>query len=179
DVSWRSAKGTNETWVEHSSELRDVTGNVLRGGSSSLGSLFYFRPPTAPDWVPYSSSLWGTLWPDENAWRLKLEFKRTSGFAPEELVTFKVPVPADGSSNAAPVVKTFGRMELVLTEFTRNTNLVQQGSRWGGLAANPVGQIGLELHNGPAGVVVDYLKMTTDAGDVETQGSSRRAAGSS
>lgn len=39
----------------------------------------------------------GSLWPDERAWRLRYEFSRKSGFAPDELWTVRdVPVPRKG-----------------------------------------------------------------------------------
>ena len=103
DFSVRSSRGTNEVWVLESAELSDATGNVLRNTATSFSSTMMafagYNPPQQFDWAAYSEDISGTLWPDEAAWRLKLEFKRASGFAPEEVVTFKnVPVPGVGTN---------------------------------------------------------------------------------
>lgn len=106
DVSLSSPRGTNEAWVLNSAEISDATGNVLRANLfvSSFDLLWGYSRPQQPGKTACSESIRGTLWPDEPAWRLRLEVKRASGFAPEEIVTFKnVPVPAVGTTNATAI----------------------------------------------------------------------------
>jgi len=119
DVSLTSARGTNEEWVVQSAELSDATGNVLASPSNVGSSGGNVSPMTFMG--EYRLSLPGTLWPDEAAWRLKLELKRKSGFAPDELVTFKnVPVPKIGITNFPPITNMVGGVQLVLKEFVEN-----------------------------------------------------------
>ena len=101
DVSLSSPRGTNETWVLNSAEISDATGNVLRNRNWFLSSINLHMgslPPQQSGKTSYSESIGGMLWPDEAAWRLKLEFKRAVGFAPEEVVTFNN-VRAGGGNN--------------------------------------------------------------------------------
>jgi hypothetical protein len=121
DFSVRSSRGTNEVWVLESAELSDATGNVIRDRSfRSFGILFNdYNRPQKFGWASYSESIIrGMLWPDGAAWRLKMEFKRASGFASEEVVTFKnVPVPAMGTTNTTPISKNAGGIQVVLKKF--------------------------------------------------------------
>jgi hypothetical protein len=73
--SLASPAGADAIWALHCADLSDPGGNHLR-------RYWYKRD----DW-PYQI-LEGTLWPAEAAWRLKLEFKRKSGFTAAELITF-------------------------------------------------------------------------------------------
>ncbi len=77
------------------------------------------QTPTISDatgnrWSPYRNSekvdsSWGTngtaefmgaLWPSEDAWRLKAEVARTSGFSPDEVWNVALPIPAAGAVTA-------------------------------------------------------------------------------
>jgi hypothetical protein len=163
DVSFRSPRGTNEVWAVQSAELSDATGNVLRSQSFRYSSPTFFsgffRPPES-GWTGYRESVVGTLWPDEAAWRLKLEVKRASGFAPDEIVTFKnVPVPAVGTTNKTHITKTAGGIQVVLTKFQRWTNLDTNRL--------PDSEATIELPGKPKGVAVDFAGMKTDAGHAE------------
>ena len=120
----------------------------------------------------YRLSIPGTLWPDEAAWRLKLELKRKSGFAPEELVTFKnVPVPQIGKTNFAPITNMVGGVQIVLRTFVENGDRTK--IRYpGGTNANfsvidrtPETMVAVELPDHPEGVAVDFVKMIADTGE--------------
>jgi hypothetical protein len=163
DVTLSSTRGTNETWALHCAELSDATGNVLRQESRNV-FLEYHIPPKPS----FTSSIPGTLWPDEAAWRLKLEFKRASGFAPEEIVTFKdVPVPAVGTTNYPGLTMTAGGIRVVLTKFVRYPNIIANA---GGMY-DEVSQVTFELPGKPKGVAMDFLEMKADAGEAEKYGS--------
>jgi hypothetical protein len=158
DFSFSSPRGTNEVWAPQSAELSDATGNVLvakafRGGLQSA----------------HSESIRGTLWPDEAAWRLKLEVKRAGGYAPEEMVTFSnVPVPAVGKSNTTAITKLAGGIPIALTEFEHKPDITVN---MGGLY-DMTSRVRVELPGKPAGVAIDFLNMTAEAGAAEQYGSS-------
>ncbi len=115
--SLRSAKGASEQWVLHATELSDATGNQLRCLSENMvywlrGDLKY---PNATGWAGYGESLPGMPWPDEAAWRLKLELKRVRGFDPLEMVTIKnIPVPKAGTTNSLFLTNTAGNVQIIL-----------------------------------------------------------------
>jgi hypothetical protein len=170
DVSLISWRGTNEAWVLNSAEISDATGNVLRNNSfhSSINVFRGYSGPQQPGKTVCSETIRGTLWPDEPAWRLKLEVKRAVGFAPEEVVTFKnVPVPAVGATNATTITKKVGGIQIVLTKFARRPNITMNALGMYEMTS----QIWVELPRKPAGVALDFLKMTTDAGEAEQYGS--------
>ncbi len=62
------------------------------------------------------------LWPSEQAWQLKFESARTSGFPPDTLLTFKnVPLGLVNSSNAVGWTTNFAGVTLTLAGITRCT----------------------------------------------------------
>ena len=67
--AYHSPRGTNERWEISDAELSDATGNVLRDSGWPGGKRVDFV---------------GTLWPDEAAWRLKLELTPDFGYPPEK-----------------------------------------------------------------------------------------------
>lgn len=131
--------------------MSDATGNVLRGQ--------LFRVDQSGE----ADSIGGTLWPDEAAWRLKLELKRSFGYLPEELATFKnVPVPAVGTTATNSMTNVVNGVEFVLKEFERKPNLTPP---------NPHGfewmetRIHFEVSTPPQGVAVSLLQIVTDQGE--------------
>ena len=160
DFSVRSAKGTNEIWVANRLELSDATGNVLVSSS--------FRPEWLTHrlwltqgskglqfagWIGYCETVEGTLWPDEAVWRLKVELKRTNGFAPTELVTFKsVPILPLNTTNSIWITNTVGGLQVRLEEHRREG--------WWKLGDYP--KFRLEA---PDGFIADVIQVTTDAGE--------------
>jgi hypothetical protein len=172
DFSVRSSRGTNEMWVLQSAELSDATGNVVRDTwfQWSYNAFQGYARPQLTEWAAYSESVHGTLWPDEAAWRLKLEFKRASGFAPEEIVTFKdVPVLAMGTTNNTPISKNAGGIQIVLTKIVRKPDITVNALGMYGFAS----QVTAVLPGKPKGVALDFLGMKADAGQAEHYGSSK------
>ena len=170
DVSLDSERSTNEEWVVQTAELSDATGNVLASPSDVSSSGDNVSPMTFMG--EYRLSIRGTLWPDEAAWRLKLELKRKSGFAPEELVTFKnVPVPKIGNTNYIPITNMVGGVQIVLKKFVENgdrTNIRYPRGTNANFVVNdrtPETMVAVELPDHPEGVVVDFVKMITDTGE--------------
>jgi hypothetical protein len=180
DVLLTSARGTNEEWVVQNAELSDATGNVLAFPSNHSSSGDNVSPMTFSG--EYRLSIPGTLWPDEAAWRLKLELKRKSGFAPDELVTFKnVPVPKIGTTNFPPITNIVGGVQLVLKEFVENgdrTNIRYPRGTDHSFVVNdhtPETMVAVELPGHPEGVAVDFVKMITGTGEIfEKHGNSWR-----
>jgi hypothetical protein len=73
-------------------------------GADATGNTFA-NPSRAPTHAGDEARLYfaSTLWPDEPAWKLKVTFARTTGFAPVELWTVRdIPVPEPGGE-AYPV----------------------------------------------------------------------------
>lgn len=171
DVSLNSERGTNEEWVVQNAELSDATGNVLAFPSKSSSSGDNVSPMTFSG--EYRLSIPGTLWPDEAAWRLKLDLKRKSGFTPDELVTFKnVPVPKIGTTNFPPITNTVGGVQLVLKEFVENGDRTNIRYPYGTNASyvvndhTPETMVAVELPGHPESVAVDFVKMIADTGEV-------------
>jgi hypothetical protein len=69
----------SRAWTVASMELTDATGNTANSYRSAASNL---------DGQPVFG-LSAALWPDEPAWRLKVEFSRIEDFAPDELVSLK------------------------------------------------------------------------------------------
>ena len=110
----RSRRGTNEWWILEDAELSDATGNSLMGDAqfAYLGPS-NTNPPIGGTWCSYSRSMETTLWPDETAWRLTLEFKRSYGLDPNEMVTFtNIPIPGMGMTNTSVFTNQVNRHRL-------------------------------------------------------------------
>jgi hypothetical protein len=157
-VSLISPAGSPESWVTQGEELSDATGNII--------SNVFYSSLLAGDGMPsgksgFSGYLFRTLWPDEPAWRLKLEIKRAAGFTQEELVTFKnVPLPSLGTSNDIRRTNDISGVQLVLTSFTRSE--AQTNSK--GISSSATFYIALPRR--ATGVAVDVLKIFTDTGQL-------------
>jgi hypothetical protein len=176
DLTLISAEGVNSPWLLQNAVVSDATGNTLDGsflfvpansdgistGLSPMGGLGNSR-----------RSLNGALWPDESAWKLRLDFKRTTGFDTNELVTFKsVPVPAIGTTNKPGLRLRVGEGQLTLAEFFRGpvpTADELEASRTASsvLYLNRVAPtfIRLEIPSRRDGLAVDFVRLTSDAGD--------------
>ena len=111
-----------------------------------------------------NESLWGTLWPDESAWRLKLQMKRALHFDAGEMVTFtNLPIPVMGTTNTTPITRTVGGIQVVLTEFFHGSDTLRNGSGY----TPGTSRIRVELPGKPAGMALDFLNMTIDAATTE------------
>ncbi len=84
----RPLANTNDVWQIAGVEISDATGNCSANTSMSWGS------------DTGSLGFMPSLWPEESAWKVKLLIKRTAGFKPEELFSFrKVPLGQLGQTN--------------------------------------------------------------------------------
>jgi hypothetical protein len=148
DISLRSSAGYT-TWVLRDAELWDATGNRL------FDSLGLFTQPLLTDWQSgYSKLMQGTLWPDEAAWRLKLEFNCAAGLATGVLVTFSnVPVLKAGTTKSLKRTAALGPYQVVLEE----TMLRSQYEAW-------VLEWRLELLKAPSGLTAQIIRATVDPG---------------
>ena len=163
--SVRAGRGTNEAWVCESTELCDVTGNSI--SPMAGGITMSLTPGIMPreTFAGWHGSVWnmGSLWPGEAAWRLKMEFKRSAGFKPEEVITFKgVPIPQLGVSQAVDLTNFAGTQPVVLKTISRQTNLPPMWGSW--LDYGKLSTVRIEIPGKPAGLVLDLVKADTDDG---------------
>lgn len=131
------------TWQIVGVECSDATGNSVHDYPMN----FSFRGDGRGNDIGFS--LQSGLWPSEKAWKLKLELARTSGFAPDTLLTFEhVPLGPAGGSSVVGWTTNFAGVILTLDRITRGTpsNLKLTNSRL------------------PAGTRLDLLSIAYDQG---------------
>ena len=146
-ISLRSSAGSN-TWVLRDAELSDGTGNRLLDSWANVQGL---RTNWASGYIRLTQ---GTLWPNEAAWRLKLEFNRPAGLASGDLVTFSnVPILKAGAPRPIKRTAAFGPYQVVLEE-----TMVQNGQGSGFLKWR------LELLNPPDGLAAQVARAMADTG---------------
>ena len=162
-LSLTPAPGKAEAWVLHSAEFDDATGNVLhqsvfsppgwRPGDSAFGRRA--GKTTSTYFVP------GTLWPDESAWRLKLEVRRALGIDPSELVIFtNVPIPAPRTNCLFHLTNSANGVQIVLTELDRQQHSIQNGDS----TVFVSNALLIELQGKTAGVALDAVDVTSNDG---------------
>ena len=78
----QQAGNEHPPWKLQSLSVADATGNSWKASLED--------PPNPPAGEKLFAEFIGSLWPSEPAWKLRVEFSRTNGFAPDELWT-----PAD------------------------------------------------------------------------------------
>ena len=179
DTSLNSPEGdgTNSPWLLQNAVLSDATGNALDNSltffmaSVSDGRRIGLSPM---DGLGTSRrTLPGAFWPNESAWKLRLDFKRTTGFDTNELVTFRnVPVPAPGATNNPGLRLRVGDAQVTLAEFTRNripTAAEEEAIRLGkapliGNPATPT-RFRFEITGRRDGLAVDFVRLTDAASD--------------
>ena len=151
-LEMNSPRGTNEIWIIDRAELGDATGNraVAHWCTRYASGEYGFMPDSG-----------SALWPDEAAWRLKLNLKRTRGRDPEEVVTFKnVPLPPIGATNVVLVTNIIHGVPIVLKqEFRRQANTPALN-----LPDGSETRITVELTSHPAGVGLDFVGMVANTG---------------
>jgi hypothetical protein len=105
-------------------------------------------------------SLQSGLWPSEKAWKLKFEIARTTGFAPDTLLTFKnVPLGLVNSSNAVGWTTNFAGVTVTLEGITRRTpNTNAFNNRL------PPSNVKFTNSRLPAGTRLDLLRIAYDQG---------------
>jgi hypothetical protein len=140
DFTLGAPGGAETNWALHSADLSDPGRNHLR------------RYWSLRDQWPYQFMA-GTLWSDESAWRLKLEWKRKTGFAPADLVTFtNVPLLASGASGPILRTNTAQGLQLVLMEY------------FSGARAYGTPMFRLQTPN-REGMAFDFVELITDQGE--------------
>ena len=113
-----------------------------------------FLQSRSSDWNCYSRMIPGTLWPNETAWRLKLDFKSTAGIAPEDQVTFRnVPLLKSGAARSIRRTQTRGPIQCVLEE---SMSWDSQG------VASP--QFHVEIRSAPDDMAADVVRVTAGTG---------------
>ena len=164
NFSVRSARGTNEGWILHGSELSDATGNVIAERSQCSWVGLQFAPRPQADWRGLNDTLNGALWPNEAAWHLKMAFKRSFGFASNEFVTFaNIPIPAMGATNTNAVVAMSGNQKLVLKGFERRADL--PSNVVGTFFGHTLTELTVEMPGKPPDLALDVWETRTDAGE--------------
>lgn len=162
DLSLHFPDPIKSEWVMHEVVLSDATGNSLR--SAGINRLFNGRRYGWPG--QSQSTVQGTLWPGEAAWRVKVELKRSAGFGEGELAVFKrIPVASPGT-NQVRLTNMVGGIELVLTETTMAVSYSNPPGGPSGRSSGYEYQIQLEIPGKPAGMAVDLLSADTDEGTV-------------
>ena len=156
-----SSPRPDERWAASSYELSDATGNRLAGDPADVTSNGLY-------------SIFGALWPDEPALRLKLGLKRVSGFSAAELITFtNLPVPRMGvffvPINAIVLTNVVGGVTVEVMNF-RN-----RGSDHADLEPQ---SLSAELPGNPPGLAVEIVEVATEKGEKWT-GSPDAASSSS
>jgi hypothetical protein len=153
DVFLNSPSGSNGYWVIQNANVSDPGGNVIYPRTASSSP--YASPMYGVGNV--RRSVIGTLWPDEPAWRLKLEIKHTLPYAADELVTFKnVAVPPPGATNKVGVTNHFAGVQIVLAFLAHEQR-----------RGKPYIHIRIEFPE-KSRVAVDLAKVITDTGEVVT-----------
>ena len=168
DLSLKS-RGTNEVWEIASADLSDATGNRIHA-----------MPNEGLITGPNRSSFKGVLPPDEAAWRLKVELKRTfpypewAGFAAWlltmtnqadglKLVSFtNVPLLSASATNMIWRTNAVGEVPIVLREF------MQESGGGSGTPTRGKPKFRVEPAGGLPGTWLDFVRVTTDTGEAAT-----------
>jgi hypothetical protein len=112
DAQQKSQSATN--WRPAQVETTDATGNYIKGRIND------YRPNGEKNGYFYQPG----LWPDEPAWKMRIEFSRTSGFSADELWSVtNVPVRAseqDAWSSYSGNLNNSGKMSAPFAETTIN-----------------------------------------------------------
>jgi hypothetical protein len=149
EVRFRSPGNTNESWTVSKARLSDATGNSVASTGSNQSLLgdrqvFSFSP---------------SLWPDESAWRLEVEAKRTKGFADSELVVFKgVPLPAIGQTNSHLLRQSVGGIQITLDRVVRRAPLKDRSS----YGSDQLSRVDIRHSPLPTGIHCDFVTVVTD-----------------
>lgn len=155
-LSVQSLVATNEAWQVASLQLSDTTGNSVRSTSVSWGG--------SEPYVQFQPS----LWPGE-PWKLKCELKRTAGFKPEELFTFRdVPLGVPETTNYLGWTTNVADLSVTLDRVIHRralTNNSWSSSELSGLSFT---------HSAlPTNVHLDFVGIVFDSGGTVENGGSR------
>jgi hypothetical protein len=123
------------------------------------------KPSGFAGWHGYVRYDGAVFWPGEHAWRLKLTLKRGSGFAPQEVVSFKnISLPARGSMTTMSITNFAGAQPVVLRRISHQDNLSTSGSI---VQFDRISGVCVEIPGEPEGFVLDPVEADTDAGPVK------------
>jgi hypothetical protein len=144
----RPLVNTNEIWQMAGAELSDATGNSAHSSSMSWSGgspTFAFMP---------------SLWPGEAAWKLKMELKRTEGFRPEEIFTFKkVPLGDLDRTNTVGWSTNVAGVTVTLQSIFRRAPMAKD--TW---SSSLMSKVNFTLSSLPEGTQLDLLRMVCDTG---------------
>ncbi len=165
------ASGSNDVWKLQAVELSDATGNRLRSDlqEHSLDFDFGSFNTTSPNSSgQFETQTRGLLWPDEAAWRLKLEFRLRPAFTPPNLILFtNLPVPATNTSISIGTTKTVNQHQIELVGATRDKQRLSVPSG-PSLHASMQYQLGdavtYKFHCREPDLVLDYREMPDNTG---------------
>jgi len=149
-------------WWPVSVTLCDATGNMCESRIYSLTG---------------SNNKWTTLfeynlWPEESAWRMRVEFSRRDGYAPEDLWTINsVPVPLPQTlPSGSPLPPQTVHAETNLHGCRVRLRPLRWRSAGRGVPAAPASQpesfysFAVEMTPAPVGIRCDFVGMTDDQG---------------
>ena len=154
-IETESPRGSRESWLVESCELSDATGNDLFQGYSNPEGTNSYR-------------LRGTLWPGEQAYKLRLGLKRATGYEPGETITFtNLPVtsPAGGGvpnfpSNGTTFTNVISGRRVVARNFLGSNRVYD----WNGPPPGPY-WVEWELLDESDELSVDFGRVVTDTGE--------------
>jgi hypothetical protein len=141
---------SDSEWTIAGTELGDATGNLLRSTSFGSTSSGAFR----------SFTISPSLWPNEEAWKLRLEVKRQRGFAPAEMVSFRaIPLPAVEATNLFSIRTNLSGVSISLDRIIRRAPIV--GESW---SSTDLSQLHVRVTPLPTGVHCDLVKVRAEPG---------------
>jgi len=145
----RSVTDSNICWQVASVGVQDATGNQIDCGNLMWGGL-------GRDWCSFSPG----LWTNESAWRLGFGIKRTSGFRPNELLTFeRVPLGQLNQSNQLDWNTNFHGVSIQLNSLLRRAPALENL-----LSRSNLSTVEFELSNPGSRQHFDLIEAVTDGG---------------
>lgn len=161
-LSVRSVSDSNGVWRVALVRVSDATGNSVRSTSMSWGGddepFFTFRPG---------------LWPSEAAWKLACELKRSKGYGPGELLTFRnVPLGLLGATNRIGWTTNFQGVTITLDHVVRKPPLTN-----GSWSSSQISGVRLTHSTLAMNTHLDFVRLIADTGEtVRSESSSSSEA---
>jgi hypothetical protein len=154
-IETESRWGSHESWLVESCELSDATGNDLFQGYANPAGTNSYR-------------LRGTLWPGEQAYKLRLALKRVTGYEPGETITFtNLPVTSPARSggfnfpfNGTALTNVISGRRVVARNFLGS----KRAYDWNGPAPGPC-WVEWELLDESDELSVGFGRVVTDTGE--------------
>jgi hypothetical protein len=148
-IQFRPLANTNEAWQAANEVLSDATGNraanIIMGWGTREQGYFTFEPG---------------LWPNELAWKLRCEIKRTGGFAPGETFVFRdVPLGILDRTNLIGWTTNFNGVTVTLDHVLRRAP--NPSNQW---SSDTVSQAQFRTAGLTNALHLDLLSVRTDLG---------------